>query len=229
VIVRRQAPRLFGLAFVVAAILRASPVLAQQAVPRFELGVQVEWFGPSSLGDRSASLTPNPPRSVDPFFLFTTRGEQDAALGGGGFLALRLADRFSLEGAFLVARPRLEITIPNDVELLPDIVVEGRLTEYVVEASVIADIAARDRWRVFAMAGAGYLRQLHEGRGFVDEGGVYHAGGGLKYRVRSDPGSFVKGLGLRGHARVVVRDEGFSLEGQSRAAVNVAAGIFAEF
>jgi hypothetical protein len=224
-----EAATLRVVSLVCAAALHASLSLAQPNAPRIELGGQLEWFGPSSLGDRAANLTSNPSRSVDPFVLFTTRGEQDGALGGGMRLAVRLVDRLWVEAAFLVANPGLAITIPNDVELLPDIVVEGRLTEYLLEGSLVADLLVRDRWRVFVLGGVGYLRQLHEGRALVDEGSVYHAGGGLKYRLWVDPARFLKGLGIRGQARLLVRDEGFSLEGQSRAAVNVGAGVFAEF
>jgi hypothetical protein len=212
-----------------AVVLEGAPLLAQQGLSRFELGGRLEWFGPSNLGDRSAILTPNPPRSIDPFLLFTTEGVQNRALGGGGWLAGRLSGRLWVEGSVLIAKPGLEITIPNDVEGLADIVVEGTLTEYLIEASLLTDVVKRERWSIFALGGAGYLRQLHEGRSFVDEGRVYHAGGGMKYRLRANPSGFVRGLGLRGQARLLVRDEGFSLEGQSRAAFNLAAGVFAEF
>jgi hypothetical protein len=166
---------------------------------------------------------------MDPFLLFTTTGEQGGAIGGGASVTGRLSRRFSVEGSFLVANPRLEITIPNDVEGLPEIVVEGELTEYLIEASLLADVVTRSRWRVFAIGGAGYLRQLHEGRSLVDEGRVYHAGGGVKYRLRTYTAGLLRGLGIRGQARLLVRDEGFSLEGQNRAAFNLAAGVFAEF
>ena len=200
-----------------------------QPAGRFEVGGAIEWFGSSDLGDRSANLTANSPRSADPFVLFTTKGRQDSALGGGVTLAARLSRRFSVEGSFLVARPSLEITIPNDVEPLPDIVVEGRLTEYLFEGSVVADLVSGAKWSTFIMGGAGYLRQLHDQRALVDNGRVYHVGGGVKYRLRSSPARFVKGLGLRAQARLLVRDEGFSLEGQNRPALNVGAGLFAQF
>jgi hypothetical protein len=215
------------LAFVSTLFLACAPASAQ-GPPRFELGGRIEWFGGSTLGDRPATLTPNS-RSADPFVFFSTEGEQAAALGGGASLAVRLSNRVSVEGSVLVAMPGIEITIPNDVEPLPDIVAEGRLTEYLVEASVLADVLTRSNWHAFVTGGAGYLRQLHEGRAFVDEGRAYHAGGGVKYRLRSNPSGFAKGLGIRGQARLLVRDEGFSLEGRSRAAVNLGAGIFVEF
>ena len=55
----------------------------------------------------------------------------------------------------------------------------------------------------FAAAGGGYLRQLHEGQTLVEQGQVYHAGGGLKYWLLTRKVGAVRSAGLRTDARIV--------------------------
>ena len=52
----------------------------------------------------------------------------------------------------------------------------------------------------FISAGAGYVRAVHEDRILVDEGVLWHAGGGVNLVLRSSPGTT---LGLRLDARAL--------------------------
>jgi hypothetical protein len=62
------------------------------------------------------------------------------------------------------------------------------------------------RWRLgdhatpFVSAGAGYLRALHEDRVLVDEGALWHLGGGIDLVLRP---SQSRALGVRLDARAV--------------------------
>jgi hypothetical protein len=81
----------------------------------------------------------------------------------------------------------------------------------------------------FIRGGVGYLRQLHEGQSLVETGIAYHAGGGLTYWLSSGGQGFFKGWGLRGDARVLVRDGGFSLDDETRTGVVVAGALVMAF
>jgi hypothetical protein len=81
----------------------------------------------------------------------------------------------------------------------------------------------------FILAGAAYLRQLHEENALVETGQVYFAGGGVKHLFALRPGSRLAGLGIRADARVCYRRNGFSFDNPSHVYPAVSGGLFIAF
>jgi hypothetical protein len=82
----------------------------------------------------------------------------------------------------------------------------------------------------FATAGAGYLRQLHEGATLVQTGRTYHVGGGATIALLSrDRGQWLKQMGVRVDVGAEVRNGGVALDGRSHAEPTLTAGFYGRF
>ena len=73
----------------------------------------------------------------------------------------------------------------------------------------------------FVSAGAGYLRELHEGNQLVETGIEYHATAGLKYWLGSGDHRF----GLRVEAGLSARENGLDNQDERRVLPLVSAGL----
>jgi hypothetical protein len=132
-----------------------------------------------------------------------------------------------VEGAFMYARSRVETRIRGDVEGAPSITASEDLSQYLIEGSAVAhlpSLAFGGGGVPFVMAGAGYVRHLHERRALVDTGTSYHAGGGIKYLFSRRPRGLIRGLGLRADARVYFRQGGFDFDEEEPVRIFAAAG-----
>ncbi|HEX2443854.1 MAG TPA: outer membrane beta-barrel protein [Vicinamibacterales bacterium] len=187
---------------------------AQAAASRagsFELAIGGVWTSPASLGQDDATETTNQ-SGGPPFTLFEASSEIDAGLGMEARLGYYLTPRIAIEGGGMVVWQQVSTHVTSDVEGLPDVTAVEDLTEFVVDGAVAIHFNPLGGLAPFVRAGAGYLRQLHEGASLVDEGVVYHAGAGATWWLSSPRRGFFKRWGLRGDARVVIRDGGFTLE-----------------
>ena len=63
----------------------------------------------------------------------------------------------------------------------------------------------------FAGGGAGYLRQVHEGLALIEDGHVYHLGGGVIRDLVTRAHGIVRAAGLRADARVYFLSGGVSV------------------
>jgi hypothetical protein len=171
---------------------------AQGAVAgRVEAAVGLGVIGGAGLGAGDANLRT---REASDYRLFSA----DSRIGGARVVEARagfvLTRRYAVEVRFGLSHPELLTKISADVEGAPDATLAERFDQYMVDAALVA---ALDRFRFgpvvpFISAGAGYLRQLHEGQTLVEEGVVYRVGGGFKYRLFSRDRGMVRGAGLRG-------------------------------
>jgi hypothetical protein len=187
---------------------------AQTAAGRagsFELTIGGLWTSPSSLGDDEATETANQ-ADGPPFTLFEASSEIDSGLGLEARLGYYLTPRVAIEGGGMVVWQQVSTLVTSDVENIPDVTAVEDLTEFIVDGAVAIHFNQMGGLAPFFRAGAGYLRQLHEGASLVDEGVVYHAGGGATWWLSSPRQGFFKRWGLRADARVVIRDGGFTLE-----------------
>ena len=121
-----------------------------------------------------------------------------------------------VEGGLRYGRPTYAVDLSGDIEGAPSITAETAITQYVVEGSAVWHFTgpptSRRRTMPFISGGAGSLRELLEGNELVETGVEYHAGGGIKYWI----GAARRRFGLRGEARISIRDGGFDVEDEVR-------------
>lgn len=194
---------------------------------RFEVSGGASWVGGYPLGSADATLTRN--QSAERFVLFHTESEMSAGPAVDARLAYHLNDDFAVEAAFGYSRPRARVSISRDAEGAPDATFEAeKLSQYAVDGSVVIGLPwelARGRARPFVRAGAAYLRQLHQGRTFVETGEIYHAGGGMKWLI----GRPFRGFGLRADVEAAVRTNGFDLQNRRRIFSRAGGSLFLRF
>jgi hypothetical protein len=197
--------------------------------------VEVEFggglLGGAALGAGDANLRANNP-SPQAFRLFST----DTEIGRAGALHLRagraLGRRFGVEGGVVIAHPEVRTSLSNDAESAPPLTVVERIDQYFFEASVVVMF---EEWRMgagtvpFAVAGGGYLRQLHEGLTVIEQGHLYHAGGGLKHWFVARSTGVIRSAGLRADARVYVLAKGLSLDDGPRPHAAISGSVFVGF
>ena len=176
-------------------------------------------MGGSSFGTVSANEVV---ASGGAFPLFKVTNELSGALGVNARIAKRVWRAFELQGSGSYSRPELRSTTTGDVESAPDLTATDRLRQITVEGAVLF---SSPKWRIgraapFVSAGAGYLRQLHEGDTLAQDGEIYAFGAGLRLPLLSR-GKRLHSVGMRADARAVVRARGVGPDGASHVSLAV--------
>lgn len=128
---------------------------------RFEIVGGVTWTGHVSLGTVAATETAPTGR----FTLFSTSTQLTSAPGVDARFGVRLTPALEVEAATSYARPRLQTAVSGDVEGAPSLSASESVGQYVIDGAVLWHLL---RWRMgdrttpFVLAGAGYVRELHE-------------------------------------------------------------------
>jgi hypothetical protein len=169
-----------------------------------------------AVGDVTATLRRNTTGSPPPFTLLRAESDLNRAIGVEGRLSIGLSPRVALEAGASYARRALSVSISEDPEAPRQPSITENVDQYLVDVSALYQVpmSLGRRGRPYTMAGAGYLRQLHEGRVLVENGYTIHAGGGIQYWWRGT--SAQRRLGLRGEARYVWRRGGVEFEDRAR-------------
>jgi hypothetical protein len=218
-----------------ALICVAGPAYAQVVddlpVRRVEVTVSGGWFGGAQLGDQDANIRANasPPQPLRLFSTDTRMAGTPSLEAGVGWSFNR---RWGVEGGVVISRPDLRSSITADAESAPDITVAERIDQYVIGARLIImlnEIRLGQRTIPFASAGAGYLRQLHEGGGVIDEGYVYDLGGGLKHWLLARNSGFVRAAGFRIDARLYLLTDGIAFDDVPRPQGAISGAAFFAF
>jgi len=191
----------------------AQPRPAPDPAPGFEISGGIEWMGGASFGTVNANEVV---ASGGAFPLFKVTNELGGTLGVNARIGKRVWRTFELEGSGSYSRPELRSTTTGDVESAPDLTATDRLRQITVEGAVLF---TTPRWRIgraapFLSVGGGYLRQLHEGDTFAQDGRIYAVGGGARLPFLSRTRR-PRSLGLRVDARAVVRTRGAAPDGAS--------------
>lgn len=170
-------------------------------------------FGVDSL---PAELTANAGNDAPPVILFDTDTSVGAVSGVQARVGFFLSPTLSVEAGVKYNRPVLAVRVFDDFEEAEGLTVEQTKSRYVFDGSLLLH---PQRWRFaggrgapFAIAGAGYLRELHEGRELVETGRTYHAGFGVRYWLTQGR----RRIGLRGEALYIVRDGGYGSGSERR-------------
>jgi hypothetical protein len=195
---------------------------------RVEAAVAAMWLGGAGFAGADANL-----RTGDggEYRLFSTDSGFEGAPGIEARVAYPLSRKYIVEGRFGFSRPELRSSISADVENAPPLTLAESLDQYIVEGALLVML---DRVRFaslvpFASGGAGYLRQLHEGQTLVEEGVVYHVGGGVRRQVFARRQGVLKGAGFRGDGRVYIVTGGVELEDGGRPQLGLSAAFFVNF
>ena len=197
---------------------------------RFEAAAGGVWLGGASLGAGDAELRGNRV-PADEFRLFSADTRAMAAPGFDARVGFWLTRTMAVEGGLVIARPVLRTSITSDVEGAPPLEVEERLDQYFFDGSVVLllDALRFGATVPFVSGGAGYLRQLHEGRTLVESGQVYHAGGGLRHWLRTRRTGRLRGFGVRVDGRLYVLASGVRLEDGPRTHGALSGALFVTF
>lgn len=214
-----------------AVVLAASGVHAQTDPPlgRLQLGAGVGYFGGALLGEADANL-----RSAvagDTYRVFATTSRMVSTTALDLRAAIDLTRRFGLEAHALYGHPELRTSVVGDVENAPSVIAVERLDHYVIDGGVVItfDELRMKGWQPFGAAGAGYLRQLHEGLTVTEEGRMFYVGGGVRRLLLARPSGFLRGLGARGDVRLNVLKGGVTIEDKPRRHLAASAGLFVVF
>lgn len=218
-----------GLLFGLLSLPAAAQAQAVALPGRFEIAAGLLWAGTTSAGAADATETaPDGSR----FGLFSSESSLARAIGLEGRIGVRLTSRLQLEGSASHASPDLRTRISADSEGAPAITLAETVDQWTVEGALVAHLA---RWRVgtrgvpFLSAGAGYLRQLHEGGTLVETGQTYQVGGGVNFLLNRGGGGWLESAGLRLGMRAAVRAGGATFDRRARVSPRVDASFFARF
>lgn len=203
---------------------------------RFEISGGAGIVGGTDLGAATATLSGSGVPTGAPVTLFETETKIEGGPRYEARVAWRLTPALQVEGGVAINRTNLTTRITNDFEQAPDTEASESFTEYAIEAGLLFHLTkltfAGGRARPFVTGGAGYLRQVHEGRTLIETGQSLYAGGGLTLTLRQAPRkALLEGFGLRADARANFRSGGFehSDDNGMTFAPSITGGVFIRF
>ena len=175
------------------------------------------------MGGATADLTTS--SATQRYDLFSTASRVDSFPGVSLRVGYYLTRSISIEGGMRYARPTLSTDLSDDAESASDEAATQQASHYVFGGSLVIDFRdaafAGSRAVPFVSAGAGHLRELHEGNQLVETGIEYHATAGLKYWLGSGDHRF----GLRFEAGLSAREKGLDNQDERRVLPLVSAGL----
>lgn len=161
----------------------------------------------------------------DRFDLFSTEGKTSGFPGAHARVGVYLSRAISVEAGVRYAKPTLSYDLTDDAESADDETAEETLSHYVFDGSVLFHFPngsfAGGRGVPFLSAGAGYLRELHEGNELVETGTELHATAGVKYWF----GNGDRRMGLRAEFGLSSRQDGIDADDERRTAPIALGGV----
>jgi len=215
-----------------ASMLSASPASAQSASPaesRFELGIGGLWMGTESLGSKTATETTGSGAATP---LFNTSSELGSAFGVEGRVGVRVVRSLVAEADASYLKPQLRISTSADTEGAAPVTATETVEQFTIGGGVLWYLAGghrSPRFAPFLMAGAGYLRQLHEQGTLVGAGSFYQIGGGANLLLVSTRRFHTRGVGARVDVRALIRSKGIAFDGGSTTSPAVGVSAFVRF
>lgn len=214
-------------AIALAAMVSSAPAAAQSH-GRVEVGGGARWSGATAFGEVVAAETMFGGGTRE---LFQSSTALDQSIGAEARVGVRLTSLLQVEGTVALNRTDLTTSVTGDVEGVSDTSAREPVTQYAFEGGALLQLARwrRGRFTPFAAGGAGYLRQVHDGRAAVDTGRSFYGGGGVKYLLTSGGRGRVKATGLRGEVRAVFTSTGIGPDDKLRTAPSVSGSLFVRF
>jgi hypothetical protein len=205
----------------------SAQVPADSAIRWVEIDVGGGLVAGASLGTADANLRAND-RTEQPSRLFTA----DHRFARSGAFHIRAARpfgrRWGIEGGLAVSHPVLSAAVSADVEGAPALTIMETVDQYFIDAGITISLEELRLGRLlpFATAGAGYLRQLHEGQTLVEHGQLFQAGAGVKFPFMRRASGLVRTAGLRADVRGYVMRGGVSVEDRPRPHMAISGSLF---
>jgi hypothetical protein len=216
-------------------LLMAAPALAQTPIDppvrRLQVDLGGGLLGGGALGAADANLRANA-TTLQPYRVFSSDTRFTPSPTFHVRAGYDLTRRLGVEGGVVFSRPTVESSLANDIEGAPSLTVDERIDQYFLEGSVVFRL---DEMRIgrstvpFVAGGAGYLRQLHQGLTVIEEGHLFHLGGGLKHVLTLRNRGLVRAAGLRADARVYLLTSGYTFDDGPRPHIAASGGLFLVF
>jgi hypothetical protein len=222
---------LAAMGVLVAAATAGAQTAADRPVHRVEASIGALWLGGAELGSNDAELRQNAIPTTD-FRLFGADTRIQAAPGFDGRVAFWLMRSLAIEAGFVRTVPEVRTRVTDDAEDAEDLTLAEDLDQYFIEAAAVLLLDAfsiGSRTVPFVSGGAGYLRQLHEGRTLVEGGQVYQIGGGIRHWLRVRERGWLRAAGVRVDARLYMLVNGFAFEDGARRHGTVSGSFFVTF
>jgi len=188
---------------VVVAVGRAEAQTTSPPTGRFEVSVGAGWLGGASFGEQPADLRG---AAGNPYRLF----ESETSLGGTGLFEARagfaVTRRFVVEGRAAISKPQLSTVVSSDAEASGSFTAVEDLDQYIFDGGVLVRLSELEAFglKPFAIAGFGYVRQLHEDQALVETGHLFYVGGGITRLLFSRAQGFIRSGSIRGDLRLNV-------------------------
>jgi hypothetical protein len=190
---------------VIASAVNVPSVAAQagaEPTGRLQVGVGAGWLGGSSFGEQPADLRA---ASGGPYRLFDSEND---LISTGSFetrVGVALTARYAIEGRAALSKPELRSVISSDAEATGSFTIAESIDQYVFDGGVVIRLAGLNGGLApFATAGAGYVRQLHEGQELVETGHLFYVGGGFTHPLFSRPQGLIRAASVRADLRLNV-------------------------
>ena len=187
----------------------------------------VTWTAAYDIGDATAELRGNGTGATPPpFTLFAADSQMNATWAPDLRIGVALTRTIAVEAGVMLSYPHVGVSISRDAEAKAQVLPGEALRQFQVDGALTWQWPLHgQRTAPYAVAGAGYLRQLHEDRMLGETGQVYFAGAGLRYWLRGDVTT--RSLGLRAEARINRRRPGIDFADANRTFPSVSVSIFA--
>jgi len=212
------------LAIALSLLVMPAIVCAQTAERRIELGGDLRWLAGIHFEDVNANETAfgGITRTV---FRSSTSFNQAACPEVKVIVGLTRA--LDVEGGLAYGRTHLTTRITQDPEA-SNVTISEQVSAYVLEAGVAAHLA---RWRggrsvPFVSAGAGYLRQIHDGQTHIEDGPSWYVGGGVRIPLNDETARGLKSAALRFELRATILAGGSTLDGNRHIVPSAIGGVF---
>ena len=212
------------LAIALSLVVMPAIVCAQTSERRIELGGDLRWLAGIHFEDVNANETAfgGITRTV---FRSSTSFNQAACPEVKVIVGLTRA--LDVEGGLAYGRTHLTTRITQDPEA-SNITISEQVSAYVLEAGVAAHLA---RWRggrsvPFVSAGAGYLRQIHDGQTHIEDGPSWYVGGGVRIPLSDATARGLKSAALRFELRATILAGGSTLDGNRHIVPSAIGGVF---
>jgi len=187
------------------------------------------WVGGQPLGTKAATETTGPGGSAP---LFSTSSDLAGAAGIDGRVGVRLTRALVAEAEASYLTPQLRVAISGDFEGAAAVTATETVQQFTIGGGVLWYLPNGGRTRrfaPFAMAGGGYLRQLHDQGTLVDTGRYYQVGGGATYLLASGRHFHTNGIGARVDVRAFIRSKGVEFDDGGHTSPTIGLTAFVRF
>ncbi|MDQ3419692.1 MAG: outer membrane beta-barrel protein [Acidobacteriota bacterium] len=179
------------------------------------------WSAGQDLGERAATLTPNPGAGSSFFDLFQTEQRLKPVFGGQAIVGYYITRAFAIEGGIQYSRPTLSVTLSDDFEEAPSLTATTAITQYLFTGSVVYHFGTSPSAVPFIAVGAGHLRDVHNGNELLETGIEYHGNVGVKWWTGSGRGR----IGVRAEGGLSMRTGVFDFDDERRVVPTVAVSL----